>query len=78
MNLVTRWKGDRLTAPQEEYLRDVDMPQMIPLLNGLGKLARDQGHRLDIHNFNVMSRGDTLVIVDPIMNDKALMGDVNR
>ncbi len=72
LNLTNRWRGGLLTAPQEEYLNDVDLPQMIPVLNSLGKLATTHGYNLDIHNFNVMARGDTLVIVDPIVDGRAL------
>lgn len=80
LNLVTRWDGSTLSAAKEEYLQDLDMPQMIPLLNDLGKLSKARGHRLDIHNFNVMSRpaDGTLVIADPLMNSQALMGDDNQ
>jgi hypothetical protein len=77
MNLINRWKSGPLTAAQEEYLRDVNMPQMIPLLNDLKNLAKARRHMLDIHKGNVMARGDILVIVDPLVNYGALTGDPN-
>lgn len=75
LNLTDRWKGDKLTAQQEEYLTDVHMPKMVPALNALSELAKAHGYKLDIHAGNVMDRNGTMVLVDPIVDYAALHGN---
>lgn len=76
-NLLKRWDGDTLTNHQAQYLDDVGIPQMIPILNGIADLSKRYGYAADIHEFNVMSRAGEPVIIDPLI-DREVLRDLYR
>ena len=71
-NLLKRWNGTTLTGHQAQYLDDVGIPDMTPILNGIAAISVRQNLSVDIHEYNVMSRGGEPVIVDPLVDDNLL------
>lgn len=67
-NLLKRWDGKKLSNHERQYLDDVGIPDMIPILDGIAELSKRYGYMADIHEFNVMSRAGELVIIDPLID----------
>lgn len=71
-NLLKRWDGKKLSNHERQYLDDVGIPDMIPVLDGIAELSKRYGYSADVHEFNVMSRAGELVIIDPLVDDTIL------
>lgn len=67
-----RWWNPPMKPEQIEFLKRHKAEGLIEVLNGLAELCRSKNHRLDLHAGNTMRRGNTLVIVDPLVNDKSM------
>jgi hypothetical protein len=66
INLLKRWDGKKLSNYERQYLDDVGIPDMVPILDGIAELIKRYRYLADIHEDNVMNRAGELVIIDPL------------
>lgn len=67
-----RWWNPTVTPEQIEFLKKHNAPGLVEVLTGLADLCRSKNYRLDLHAGNTMRRGSTLVIADPLVDDKSM------
>lgn len=67
-----RWWKPPVTQVQTEFLKRHNASGLIEVLNGLAALCSSKNYRLDLHAGNTMRRGNTLVIADPLVDDKSM------
>lgn len=67
-----RWWNPPLKQEQIEFLKQRNVEGLVEVLNGLAALCRSKNYRLDLHYGNIMRRGNTPVIADPLVDDKSM------
>jgi hypothetical protein len=61
--------GLPLTQKSESTLTDLGHPDLVAVLKAIMKIAYyDRNYDTDLHRYNVMMRGNTLVITDPLVD----------
>ena len=71
MHAVYSWRPP-VSPEQEEVFKSRGAAGLIPVLNDLAQMCSGKNYRLDLHHGNIMRRGNTMVIVDPLVDDASL------
>jgi len=71
MYAVSSWRPP-VSPDQEAVFKSRGAAGLIPVLNNLAQLCGSKNYRLDLHHGNIMRRGNTIVIVDPLVDDASL------
>lgn len=58
--------------PQSFFAYSQEYPYLIPALDIICEFIKTSGYRQDLHDENIMMRGDTIVFSDPVFDQKAL------
>jgi hypothetical protein len=71
MHAVSSWRPP-VSPDQEEVFKSRGAAGLIPVLNDLAQMCSGKNYRLDLHHGNIMRRGNTMVITDPLVDDASL------
>ena len=65
------YSGLPLTQKSESTLTDLGHPDLVAVLKAIMKIAySDRNYDTDLHRYNVMMRGNTVVITDPLVDSR--------